>query len=297
MQESSRLISSSTVEERTKIMTFRLQEKVSFELVTYQCSNCFENYQKEVVGNSWYTLRKDICPLCSKEQIPFIDIQVPKSAQRETKVDPTPISRSNLMRFNEVDEQYFTLPFALDEVLFLISKKLSIFEGKPGLTPEIRKRIIQLSNLVDWQCYALVLHAQQCLDPSLQGEAPSLSSSEQLDETITALSNCATEDTAASSAFFPEVKKVPCSHPTTRQSQFCRFAKNLCQHCQLCSTVQESASDKSCTIQYCSRFQEVLEYQRLFHQIASHHSGTAEPSLTARTEKENRPFTTDSIQV
>merc|ERR1740138_1382158 len=47
------------------------------QAVQYQCSCCGETYPSKCGANPWWAITRELCPKCSKMQIPRIDISEP----------------------------------------------------------------------------------------------------------------------------------------------------------------------------------------------------------------------------
>jgi hypothetical protein len=53
--------------------------------VYFYCSCCFKGYHSIVYSNPWYSIHRQSCPHCRKEQIPMLDINLPINAR---ELDP-----------------------------------------------------------------------------------------------------------------------------------------------------------------------------------------------------------------
>lgn len=263
-------------------------------LVTYQCSLCCESYQKYVLGNSWYLLRKDVCPFCCQPQIPYIDIELPGNAR---EMDPNteflytdePLPQLDQLDFDKGDDQYFTLPLTSDEILFLVSRKLSILKEKPRITIEIAKRLVELAKRINLDSFALIYHTQHCsscvitpeqavVDQWVSLPAICLPANQTMDEEMFSLRTYdsdkdqnsprleeyhveeqITSRTTASTTMTIEKHE---GHPSERQANLCKFTKEMLLHCQYCTAAS------SCHVYRCNQFRDILEYQHLFYQIS-----------------------------
>jgi hypothetical protein len=168
--------------------------------VVYQCTCCFQSYNKVVVGNSWYSLDKHECPNCHSIQIPSLDIDSPENAR---ELDPNTsffYSEDETVgleeaKFNEVDEEFFGFSELTEEVLFVVSKKSSLVKQRGG-TYEQYKQLKELADKVDLKLFALMDHAKKCVSSSLS--------------------------------------TIEAAHPTQRQQNLCQLTKSLLGHAHSC---------------------------------------------------------------
>jgi hypothetical protein len=150
---------------------------------------------------------------------------------------------NELIDFNSLDEQYFTLDSFSDEVIFAISKNFGFLRKNTGRSPKFLKRLLELADKINFRCMALITHAKLCQDNTLPDELPISVSGEDLILCTTSSFNAAI-----------------LAHPTMRQKELCFFSKCLLSHATNCK-------NKCCPVDYCQIFREVLEYQFLFSRI------------------------------
>lgn len=237
-------------------------------LVTYQCSVCTQHYQLEVQSNLWYKFLKHVCPHCQMVQIPLVDVNF---LQNALDLDPntrplyssTPTHEIAEVEFDAMDEQFFLLDLHTEEVLFLITRKVSIVQRSKHSTPQIISRLIELADKISMKSFALVIHSQRCHDElhnhqnqNPNSQSPSLSS--------TSTSSCSHvpyyRNQTTSSFYTQNHTGIFRSHPSERQERLCAYCRYLLLHVQQCK-------DPHCPIDYCSVFKDILEYRALFSKL------------------------------
>jgi hypothetical protein len=72
--------------------------------VYFYCSCCFKGYHSIVYSNPWYSVHRQSCPQCGKEQIPMLDINLPINAR---ELDP-----NMEFYYNEMTDEEFLPGFS-----------------------------------------------------------------------------------------------------------------------------------------------------------------------------------------
>ncbi len=131
--------------------------------VAYQCSCCQQRYSDIVTENPWYHMVRHECPICHREQYPFLDIHLAINAR---ELDPnTSFYYENLHdeefldleTVSETDDFSMTLTEPILDLLFSVDHR-PVSNIVAGLEAEGKS----LADLVDLRLLALITHAVRC---------------------------------------------------------------------------------------------------------------------------------------
>lgn len=132
-------------------------------LVAYQCSCCQQRYSDIVTENPWYHMVRHECPICHREQYPFLDIHLAINAR---ELDPnTSFYYENLHNeefldleaVSETDDFSMALTEPILDLLFSVDHR-PVSDSVAGSEAEGKT----LADLVDLRLLALITHAVRC---------------------------------------------------------------------------------------------------------------------------------------
>jgi hypothetical protein len=126
--------------------------------VYFYCSCCYKGYHCIVYSNPWYSVHRQSCPHCGKEQIPMLDINLPINAR---ELDP-----NMEFYYNEMTEEEFLPGFVdimnnCDEFsLELLCDPILRVVFAESFYPPSFASFLQKS--IDLPLLSLIIHALRC---------------------------------------------------------------------------------------------------------------------------------------